>query len=273
MHFKNKQLDLSIPRVMGILNVTPDSFSDGGDFTNIDDAFTQACQMVEEGAAIIDVGGESTRPGAAAVDEQAELDRVIPVIERITKELDVIISIDTCKAKVMQHAVSAGAHMINDVAGLRGEGALAMAASLDVPVCVMHMKGEPRTMQEAPYYDNVVEEVSCFLAERKQACLDAGINENQIILDPGFGFGKTPQHNLEIIKKLSTLMKLKSPILLGVSRKSTIGAILDRPIENRLSGSVALATIAVEAGVKIIRAHDVSATVDALRIVQAIKQS
>ena len=273
MQFKQRQLDLSVPQVMGILNVTPDSFSDGGQFTDVEAAFTQAHQMVEEGAAIIDIGGESTRPGAAAVDEQAELDRVIPVIERIVRELDVIISIDTCKAAVMQHAVNAGAHMINDVAGLRGEGALVAAANLHVPVCVMHMKGEPRTMQEAPCYENVVEEVKDFLAERKQACIDAGIGKDQIILDPGFGFGKTVQHNLEIIKGLPVLMELNSPILLGVSRKSTIGAILDRPVDERLPGSVALASLAAWSGVKIIRAHDVRATVDALGIVQAVKQS
>jgi len=273
MHFKNKQLDLSAPQVMGILNVTPDSFSDGGQFTDVEAAFTQARQMVEEGAVIIDIGGESTRPGAAAVDEQAELDRVIPVIERIAQNLEIIISIDTCKASVMHNAIDAGAHMINDVAGLRGEGVLATAANLHVPVCVMHMKGEPRTMQEAPCYENVVEEVKDFLAERKQACLDAGIDKDQIILDPGFGFGKTVQHNLQIIKGLPTLMELDVPILLGVSRKSTIGAILDRPVDERLPGSVALASLATWSGVKIIRAHDVKATVDALGIVQAIKQS
>jgi dihydropteroate synthase len=229
--------------------------------------------MVGEGAAIIDVGGESTRPGAMAVDEQTELDRVIPIIERIARELDVVISIDTSKASVMQHAITAGAHMINDVAGLRGENALTTAAELQVPVCVMHMKGEPRTMQSAPEYQDVVSEVMDFLASRKQACLNAGIGEEQIILDPGFGFGKTVQHNLEIMHRLPILMELNSPILLGVSRKSTIGAILDRPVEERLYGSLALASLAVWLGVKIIRAHDVRATVDALETVHAVQQS
>jgi dihydropteroate synthase len=273
MRFKDKQLDLSKPRVMGILNVTPDSFSDGGLFTNVDSALQQARKMVEEGAAIIDIGGESTRPGAEAVDEQAELERVIPVIERIARELDIIISIDTSKAAVMKYAVAAGAHMINDVAGLRGTNALTTAASLDVPVCVMHMKGEPRTMQAAPEYENVIREVNDFLAERKQACLDAGISDDQIILDPGFGFGKTVQHNLEIIRGLPILMELNMPLLLGVSRKSTIGAILDKPVEERLYGSVALASLAAWSGVKIIRAHDVRATVEALDVVDAVKQS
>ena len=273
MQFKNKYLDLSKPQVMGVLNVTPDSFSDGGLFTNVDNALDQARKMVDEGAAIIDIGGESTRPGAQAVDEQTELDRVIPVIENIAKELDVIISIDTSKANVMRHAVEAGADMINDVAGLRGENALSTAASLDIPVCVMHMKGEPRTMQTSPEYEDVVGEVKGFLAERKQACLDAGIKEEQIILDPGFGFGKTVQHNLEIMRGLPILMELNTPLLLGVSRKSTIGAILDRPVEERLYGSLALASLAAWFGVKIIRAHDVRATLDALDTIHAIQQS
>ena len=273
MRFKNRQLDLSVPHVMGILNVTPDSFSDGGRFMEVDTAFSQACQMVDEGAAIIDIGGESTRPGAAAVDVQMELDRVVPMIERISNVLDVIISIDTCKAVVMQHALKAGAHMINDVTGLRGEGALAMVAKQQVPVCVMHMKGEPRTMQAAPHYENVVEDVKDFLVGRKQACLDAGIREDQIILDPGFGFGKTVQHNLEIIKGLPILVGLNMPVLLGVSRKSTIGAILDRPVEERLAGSLALVASAVNSGVKIIRAHDVQATLDVMNITFAINNS
>ncbi|MGD8927136.1 MAG: dihydropteroate synthase [Thioalkalispiraceae bacterium] len=273
MKFKNRNLDLSKPRVMGVLNVTPDSFSDGGRFTNINSALQQARSMVDEGAAIIDIGGESTRPGAQAVDAQTELDRVIPIIERIAGELDVIISIDTSKATVMQHAIDAGAHMINDVAGLRGENALTTAAELQVPVCVMHMKGEPRTMQAAPDYQDVVAEVIDFLASRKQACLDAGIGGDQIILDPGFGFGKTVQHNLEIMRGLPIIMELNSPILLGVSRKSTIGAILDRPVEQRLYGSLALASLASWFGVKIIRAHDIRATVDALETVYAVQQS
>ena len=269
----DRQFDLSRAIVMGILNVTPDSFSDGGRFDRVERAVEHALRMQEEGADIIDIGGESTRPGAEAVTEQAELDRVIPIIERIASELDVIISIDTCKATVMQNAVAAGAHMINDVAGLRAEGALSTVASLQVPVCVMHMKGEPRTMQASPEYENVVAEVKAFLAQRKQACLDAGISENKIIIDPGFGFGKTVQHNLQIMKGLPEFMELNLPVLLGVSRKSTIGAILNRPVDDRLHGSVALASLAVWSGVNIIRAHDVKATVDALGIIQAIKQA
>jgi dihydropteroate synthase len=272
MQFKDRQLDLSKPQVMGVLNVTPDSFSDGGRFTTLDAAFEQAQQMVEEGAAIIDVGGESTRPGAEAVTEQAELERVIPVIERIAQALDVIISIDTSKAGVMQQAIEAGAHMINDVAGLRGENTLQTAANLQVPVCVMHMKGEPRTMQQSPEYGDVVEEVKTFLAERKQACLKAGIDADQIILDPGFGFGKTVRHNLEIMRGLPILRELNCPLLLGVSRKSTIGAILDKPVEERLYGSLALASLAAWSGVKIIRAHDVRATRDVLETIYAIQQ-
>ncbi len=271
MYFKNKQLDLNRPHVMGVLNITPDSFSDGGRYTSLENSIEQARNMVAQGASIIDVGGESTRPGAQEVNEQQELDRVIPVIEKISNELDTIISIDTSKAAVMSHAVSAGAHMINDVAALQMTNALDSAANLDVPVCLMHMQGEPRTMQHSPVYDDVVNDVSEFLSARCEVCIEAGIQREQIMIDPGFGFGKTVQHNIELMQKIDRLVTNDFPVLLGVSRKSTIGAILDRTVEERLPGSLALAAMAVNSGVKIIRAHDVRATVDAVNIAFAIK--
>jgi dihydropteroate synthase len=270
MQFKHKQLDLSQPRVMGILNVTPDSFSDGGRFIQADVALKQAKRMAEEGASIIDIGGESTRPGAQPVDEQQELDRVIPVVERISRELDVIISIDTSKAGVMREAVQAGAHMINDVLALREENALATAAQLQVPVCLMHMQGEPRTMQSKPVYQDVVADIQGFLQQRVQACLAAGIASEQIILDPGFGFGKTLPHNLMLFKHLPQFVQMGYPVLVGVSRKSMLGSILDLPVEQRLYGSLGLAALAVWLGASIIRAHDVGPTGQAIRAVQAV---
>ena len=224
--------------------------------------------MVEEGASIIDIGGESTRPGAQPVSVDEELARVIPVIEAIRAELDVIISIDTTKAAVMRAAVDAGAHMINDVMALRGEGALQAAAELRVPVCLMHMQGEPRTMQSAPHYRDVVAEVRDFLAERRQACQDAGIEAGQILVDPGFGFGKTLAHNLQLFKHLP---ELGSPLLVGVSRKSMIGSMLDRPVDQRLHGSVTLAALAAWLGAAIIRVHDVGPTVQAIQCVAAVR--
>lgn len=256
---------------MGILNVTPDSFSDGGRFTQADAALQQARRMAAEGASIIDVGGESTRPGAQPVSEQQELDRVIPVIERIAREVDVIISIDTSKAGVMRAAVAAGAHLVNDVLALRGEAALATVAQLQVPVCLMHMQGQPRTMQSNPVYADVVSEVKAFLQQQAQACLAAGISQSQIILDPGFGFGKTLQHNLSLLKHLPEIVDLGYPVLVGVSRKSLIGSILDVPVEERLYGSLSLAALATWLGASIIRAHDVGPTVQAIRSIQAVK--
>jgi dihydropteroate synthase len=266
-----KVLDLSRPQVMGILNITPDSFSDGGFFLSKDAALAQGERMAEEGAAIIDVGGESTRPGASAVGAQEELDRVIPVIEALA-QLPVIISVDTSKPEVMKEAAAAGAGILNDVRALQGPGALAAAAETDLPVCLMHMQGQPRTMQENPQYDDVVTEVKNFLAERIQACEVAGIPRQRIILDPGFGFGKNMGHNLRLIRELGSLAALGLPLLVGVSRKSSIGALLDRPVEDRLAGSIALATLACWQGASIIRAHDVAATVDALKICHALKQ-
>ena len=261
--------------VMGILNVTPDSFSDGGLFVSAENALQQARQMVLEGASIIDVGGESTRPGATAVDVQQELDRVIPVIESIHKECDTIISVDTSKPEVMREAVNAGAGMINDVRALREPGALDAACEAvrekNVSVCLMHMLGEPRVMQENPKYDDVVETVKTFLQERIVACTAAGMKDGSLLIDPGFGFGKTVAHNLSLVKNLSAFVVLGKPILMGVSRKSTIGAVLDRTTEARLAGSLALAVLCCQQGAKIIRAHDVAATVDAVKMCYAVQ--
>ena len=273
MQFKNISLDLATPRIMGILNVTPDSFSDGGRFTAVKSALAQALQMVGEGASLIDVGGESTRPGAEGVSEQQELDRVIPVIEAIRQHSDVLISIDTTKPRVMYEAVMAGAQMLNDVNALRADGALPMAAQLGVPVCLMHMQGSPRTMQVAPEYDDVVAEVTQFLSARVEACLAEGIAADQIMLDPGFGFGKTPAHNLACMKHLPALVAQGFPVLVGASRKSTIGSILDKPVDERLYGSLALASLAVWHGASIIRVHDVGPTADTIHMIQAVKSA
>ncbi len=256
---------------MGILNLTPDSFSDGGRYTTTDVALQQARRMVEEGAAIIDIGGESTRPGAQPVAVAEELERVVPVVERIARELDVVISIDTSKPQVMREAVAAGAHIVNDVLALREPGALATAAQLRVPVCLMHMQGEPRTMQANPVYADVVADIQGFLQQRVRACEAAGMVREQLILDPGFGFGKTLQHNLMLFKRLPQFVAMGYPVLVGVSRKSMLGSILDLPVEQRLAGSLGLAALAVWLGASIIRAHDVGPTVQAIRAVQAVK--
>jgi dihydropteroate synthase len=268
-----KRLLLSPPQVMGILNVTPDSFSDGGLFVSVEKAVDQARKMVQEGAAIVDVGGESTRPGAEAVSVDEELDRVIPVIESLHNALDVIVSVDTSKAEVMREAVRAGAGMINDVRALREPGALEAASEAGVPVCLMHMQGEPRTMQEAPQYDDVVDAVKSFLQARMECCQQAGIAAGRIIIDPGFGFGKSVEHNLSLVKRLPEFAALGAPILMGVSRKSSIGAILDRPVEQRLAGSVAMASLCCQGGANIIRAHDVAATMDAVKICHAVQMA
>jgi dihydropteroate synthase len=275
MQFGTFSVDLTQPRVMGVLNVTPDSFSDGGVHTQLEYAVEHAHAMVEAGADFIDIGGESSRPGAAAVSEQEELDRVLPVIERLAAEIAVPISIDTQKPAVMRAAVSAGAGLINDVAALRSEGALATAAELNVPVCLMHMQGAPRTMQQAPYYDNVVTEVSAFLQERAAACTEAGIPHEKILLDPGFGFGKTLDHNVTLMQALPQLTQLGYPLLVGVSRKSMIGALagtIDMPlaVEQRLIGSVAAALFALARGAAVLRVHDVVETVQALRVWQGL---
>ena len=266
----SRTLELAKPQVMGVLNVTPDSFSDGGLFISVPEALQQARQMVDEGAAIIDVGGESTRPGANAVSSQEELDRVIPVIEAIHQELDVIISVDTSKPEVMKTAVTAGAGLINDVRALREAGALEAAAESRVPVCLMHMKGEPRTMQGNPHYDDVVNEIKDFLQERIQRCEEIGIAGDRLLVDPGFGFGKTVDHNLSIVNRLEEFADLEKPIVMGVSRKSTLGAITGRSVDQRVYASVALATLCCRAGAKVIRAHDVAATVDAINMTYAV---
>jgi len=255
---------------MGILNVTPDSFSDGGRFVTPDVALRQAVTMAEEGAAIIDIGGESTRPGADSVGVQRELDRVVPIIERVRSNTDAVISIDTSKALVMREAVAAGASLINDVGALQGEGALAAAADLQVPVCLMHMRGEPRTMQENPEYDDVVAAVAAFLEKRIQACVDAGLGEELTIVDAGFGFGKTHRHNIELLANLRQLRVRDRPMLVGVSRKSTLGELTQRDVSDRLPASVAAAVIAILNGADIVRAHDVQATVDAIKITRAV---
>lgn len=267
----SRQLDLSQPCVMGILNVTADSFSDGGTYfeegkLNPSLAVQRANTMVEEGAAIIDVGGESTRPGAQAVSEQEELDRVIPIVEAIHTQLDVVISVDTSSPAVMRAAVKAGAGLLNDVRALRRPGALEAAAELNTPVCLMHMLGEPSTMQNAPTYKNVVGEVCEYLQQRAQACIGAGIAKRQILLDPGFGFGKTLEHNLSLLRGLADLKCLGYPVLVGLSRKSMIDKLLNRTVDQRLPGSLALALIAAQHGAKIIRVHDVAATQDVLQI-------
>ena len=265
-----KPLDLSKPQVMGILNVTPDSFSDGGDFISVPAALAHARRMVDEGAAIIDVGGESTRPGALAVPLEEELRRVVPVIRALAAELAVPISIDTAKPEVMRAAVEAGAGLINDVYALRAPGALAMAAALGVPVCLMHMQGEPRSMQQHPHYDDVVGEVSAFLSARVQACRDAGIPDRQLLIDPGFGFGKTVRHNLQVLNALDSLRNIGLPLLVGLSRKSFLGAILDAPVTARLHAGLAVATIAVIKGARLVRTHDVAPTREALKICAAL---
>ena len=276
LHCNGKYLDLSRstpPKVMGILNVTPDSFSDGGLFVSGTKALEQAHRMVQEGADIIDVGGESTRPGAAAVSVQEELDRVIPLIESIHQECDVIISVDTSKPEVMRAAVSAGVGMINDVRALREPGALLAAKEAGVPICLMHMLGEPRTMQESPEYNDVVHEVKFFLQERIDHCAAAGIDANTLLIDPGFGFGKTIAHNFQLVNRLYEFSALDKPIVMGVSRKSSIGMLLNKPSNERLAGSIALATLCCQKGANIIRAHDVAATIDAVKIEHAVKMA
>lgn len=269
LRLASRSIDLSSPVVMGVLNVTPDSFSDGGRFDSLDAAVLQAGQMAAEGAAIIDVGGESTRPGAAAVSEDDEIARVVPVIEAIAG-LDVAVSIDTSKPGVMQAAVAAGASIVNDVYALRRDGALAMAASLDVAVCLMHMQGEPRTMQENPRYEDVSGQVAAFLGERAAACMDAGIRRESIVVDPGFGFGKTAGHNIELLAKLGRIGELGLPLLVGLSRKDTLGKLTGQPVERRLAAGIAAAVLAVERGAHIVRTHDVGATLDALKVAAAV---
>jgi len=270
---RGRPLDLSRAAIMGILNVTPDSFSDGGIFLAPEKAVAHAREMVADGADVIDIGGESTRPGARPVSEQEEIDRVLPVIEAVVREVSVPISIDTSKPDVMRAAVKAGAGVINDVRALREEGALETAAALEVPVCLMHMQGEPRVMQQNPEYTDVVAEVRTFLRERLEAARSAGISQDRLIIDPGFGFGKTLSHNLDLLRKLRELAALGVPLLAGLSRKSMIGMALGLPMERRLHTSVALALIAVQNGARIVRVHDVAPTREALRMLEAVYPS
>ncbi|GKW49654.1 dihydropteroate synthase [Halomonas sp. NCCP-2165] len=273
LHCGRHRLDLSYPRVMGILNVTPDSFSDGGRHVALDDALRHAEQMLAEGAAIIDVGGESTRPGAAPVAPQQELDRVAPVVEALVRELDALVSVDTSSPEVMRESAALGAGMLNDVRALRREGALQAAAHSGLPVCLMHMLGEPGDMQVAPHYEGPVEEaVADFLEARVAACLAAGLRPERLLLDPGFGFAKTVEHNLRLLHRMERLQALKLPLLVGMSRKSMIGKVLERPVEERLPGGLALAALAVERGARILRVHDVGPSVDAINMTWAVLQ-
>jgi len=266
-------IELDCPAVMGILNITPDSFSDGGRFASLSAALPHAEQMVTAGAAIIDIGGESTRPGAKAASEQEEIDRVVPVIEAVVSAVDVPVSVDTSKPGVMRAAMSAGAAMINDVRALTVDGALQAAAELQLPVCLMHMQGQPGTMQERPQYDDVIGEVTQFLRGRVAECRQAGLGEDLIVIDPGFGFGKTVTDNIELLTNLRQLLDIGLPVLIGVSRKSTLGAITGRDVDGRMAASISAAVMAVERGAHIVRAHDVAETVDALRMTKAVTES
>ncbi len=260
------------PLLMGVLNVTPDSFSDGGRFLRPDDALRHAAAMVAAGADLLDVGGESTRPGAEPTPLQVEMDRVLPVIEALVAEFELPVSVDTSKPELMRAAAAAGAAMINDVLALRAPGALATAAELQLPVCLMHMQGEPRSMQHKPEYADVVREVRDFLAARIAAATAAGLPKTLLLVDPGFGFGKTLAHNLQLLANLPAFQSLGCPVLVGLSRKSLLGALLNRPVEQRLAGSLALALLAAQRGAAVLRVHDVAETLDALRVLAAVNR-
>jgi len=261
-------LSTSDIQIMGILNLTPDSFSDGGLFTNTDNALQQVESMIADGASIIDVGGESTRPGAAEVSVEDEISRTIPVIKLIKQHFDVAVSIDTSKAKVMEQAINANVDLINDVRALQNKGCIEVVAQSQLPVCLMHMQGLPRTMQQHPQYDDLLADIKHFFYDRINVCDNAGIDKSRIIVDPGFGFGKTIEQNYELLAKLPHFKELGCPILSGTSRKSMIGNLLNREVEDRLVGSVATALLAVQNGASIIRVHDVKATMDALKVLQ-----
>lgn len=267
----NRVLDLAHTHVMGILNATPDSFSDGGRYSQLDAALRHAEAMVLAGATLIDVGGELTRPGARPVSPAQEVERVAPVVEIIARELDVIISVDTSTPEVMLATAGLGAGLINDVRSLQRPGALEAAASTGLPVCLMHMQGEPGTMQNDPHYEDLLGEVSAFLLERMNQCVAAGIDRQQLILDPGFGFAKTLEHNLSLFRRMEALHALGRPLLVGVSRKSMIGAVLGRPVDQRLSGGLALAALAMTKGARILRVHDVAETADVVRMIAAVQ--
>ncbi|OZI14810.1 dihydropteroate synthase [Sodalis-like symbiont of Philaenus spumarius] len=266
---RERTLSLAVPRVMGILNVTPDSFSDGGKFQRLADAIDHAAAMLAAGAALIDIGGESTRPGAQAVSDAEEAARVVPVVAALAERFDTFISVDTSKALVMRESAAAGAHLINDIRALSEPGALDAAFASQLPVCLMHMQGKPGTMQQAPHYKNVLAEVEAFLTQQITRCEAVGITKNRLLLDPGFGFGKTLVHNYRLLARLGDFHHLGLPLLVGMSRKSMIGELLDLPTEQRVSGSVACAVIAALQGAQIIRVHDVRQTVEAMRVVEA----
>ncbi len=275
MRFGAHSLDLSRPRLMGVLNTTPDSFSDGGSYyrsgqLSLELALRRAQQMLEEGADIIDIGGESTRPGSTPVSEQEELDRVVPVVEAVAGQLGALVSVDTSSPAVIRETARAGAGLINDVRALQREGALAAATESGLPVCLMHMQGSPETMQERPDYRDPVEEVKAFLLERVAACESAGIGAERILLDPGFGFGKTLEHNLDLLRRLDEFEALGYPLLVGLSRKSMLGHLLGREVGERLPGSLALAMAAAQRGARIIRVHDVAPTRDVLAVLSAL---
>ena len=273
MNFAGRALDMSLCHVMGILNVTPDSFSDGGRFNQVGAALARAREMAADGAVFIDVGGESTRPGATPVPVEEELERVCPVVEAIARELDVIVSVDTSSPRVMAEAAKLGAGMINDVRALQRDGAPEEAARVGIPVCVMHIQGEPDSMQDDPRYRNVRREVSSFLTERMRIVEKAGVQPDNIILDPGFGFGKSVQHNLQLLASLEQLQLLGHPVLVGLSRKSMLGHITGREVSERLPASLAAATISAMKGASIIRVHDVRETVDAVKVVAAMEEA
>ncbi|NYS30365.1 MULTISPECIES: dihydropteroate synthase [unclassified Pantoea] len=270
---RDSHLDLSFPHVMGILNVTPDSFSDGGKHNALVDALTHTNEMVNAGATIIDVGGESTRPGADEVSVEEELERVIPVIDAIAQRFEVWISVDTSKAEVIREAARVGAHIINDVRSLSERGALEAAAATGLPVCLMHMQGEPRTMQQAPVYKNILSEVDTYFAQQIARCEAAGIKKERLILDPGFGFGKNLSHNYELLAHLGDFNHFGLPLLVGMSRKSMIGQLLNVGPSQRLTGSLSCAVIAAMQGAQIIRAHDVKETAEAMRVVEATRRA
>ncbi|WP_224555287.1 dihydropteroate synthase [Pectobacterium versatile] len=266
---RDSTLDLSCPHIMGILNVTPDSFSDGGKHNKLDTALLHVQEMITAGATLIDIGGESTRPGAADVSTEEELSRVVPVVEAIAKRFDVWISVDTSKPEVMTASAQAGAHLINDIRALQEPGALEAAAATGLPVCLMHMQGMPRTMQHKPHYDDLMQDIGDFLQQQIERCVNANIPKSKLLLDPGFGFGKNLAHNYALLARLSELHRFELPLLVGMSRKSMIGQLLNVSPAQRVHGSVACAVIAAMQGAQIIRAHDVKETADAMRIVEA----
>ncbi|WP_145520511.1 dihydropteroate synthase [Yersinia mollaretii] len=266
---RDRVLDLSHPQVMGILNVTPDSFSDGGHHNNLDKALQHAQLMLSAGATLIDIGGESTRPGAVEVSEQEELDRVVPVVEALANRFDVWLSVDTSKAAVITESARAGAHLINDIRSLQEPGALEAAAQSGLPICLMHMQGQPQSMQQSPYYDDLLADINQFFEHHIEHCVAAGIAKNKLLLDPGFGFGKNLAHNYQLLARLAELHHFELPLLVGMSRKSMVGQLLNVPPQQRVIGSVACAVIAAMQGAQIVRVHDVKETVEAMRIVEA----